>query len=94
MKLIGQPHVNLNSFLLRRTCRQAAALLIAREDHMLAMSDRVALKLHLMACEACPKFENQVLTLRAAMGQWRNYTAEPEGQTFPPSPATQPPPDI
>ena len=57
--------------LLRRTCRQAAALVIAREDGALSLSDRVALNLHLMACKTCPKFENQVLTLRAAMARWR-----------------------
>ena len=57
-----------------RTCKEAAALLIAREDRSLAISDAVALKLHLLACKACPKFENQVLTLRAAMGRWRIYT--------------------
>ena len=61
---------------LRRTCREAAALLIAREDRALSLPDHVALKLHLMACEACPKFENQVLTLRAAMGRWRQYGSE------------------
>jgi hypothetical protein len=62
--------------LLRRTCREAAALLIAREDRSLNIPDSVALKLHLLACKACPKFENQVLTLRAAMGQWRHYADE------------------
>ncbi|MEO6017428.1 MAG: zf-HC2 domain-containing protein [Polaromonas sp.] len=63
---------------LRRTCREAAALLIAREDRALALPDHVALKLHLLACKACPKFENQILTLRAAMGKWRSYTDENE----------------
>ena len=58
--------------LLRRTCREAAALLIAREDRALKLPDHIALKLHLMACDACPKFENQLLTLRAAMKQWRH----------------------
>jgi hypothetical protein len=58
--------------LLMRTCKEAAALLIAREDRSLNLSDAVALKLHLLACKACPKFENQVLTLRAAMVRWRN----------------------
>ncbi len=57
--------------LLRRTCKEAAALLIAREDRVLNLPDKIALKLHLLACKACPKFENQVLTLRAAMGRWR-----------------------
>ncbi len=58
--------------LLRRTCKQAAALLIAREDRTLKLNDALALKLHMMACKACPEFENQVLTMRAAMDKWRN----------------------
>ena len=65
--------MKLRISLLRRTCREAAALLVAREDRALSVPDRVALKLHLMACNACPKFENQLLTMRAAMKQWRNY---------------------
>jgi hypothetical protein len=59
--------------LLRRTCKQAAALVIAREDRALSLPDHVALRLHMLACNACPKFEQQVLTLRAALGKWRNY---------------------
>lgn len=61
---------------LRRTCREAAALIIAREDRALSLPDNIALKLHLLACKACPKFENQVLTMRAAMGRWRNYAGD------------------
>jgi len=61
--------------LLRRTCKQAAALTIAREDRALKLNDAVALRLHMMACKACPEFENQVLTMRAAMGKWRNDPA-------------------
>ena len=59
---------------MRRTCKEAAALVIAREDRDLKLNDAVALKLHMMACKACPEFENQVLTMRAAMGKWRNYS--------------------
>jgi hypothetical protein len=58
--------------LLRRTCQEAAALVIAREDRDLKLNDTVALKLHMLACKACPQFENQVLTMRAAMGKWRS----------------------
>ena len=57
--------------ILRRTCKQAAALLVAREDRALSLPDSVALRLHLMACKACPRFENQLLTMRHAMAQWR-----------------------
>lgn len=62
--------------LLRRTCKQAAALLVAREDRALSLPDTVALRLHLMACHACPKFENQMLTMRQAMHLWREEASE------------------
>lgn len=60
--------------MLRRKCRDIAALLIAREDRPLRLGDRIALRLHLAACMACPTFEKQVLTMRNALRQWRNYT--------------------
>ena len=66
---------------LRRTCKQAAALLIAREDRRIALSDAVALRLHLLACKACPRFERQLLTMRNAMQQWRNYSSEEGSET-------------
>jgi hypothetical protein len=59
---------------LRRTCRDVAALLVAREDRRLGLADRIALRLHLVACEACPKFERQLLTMRNSMRLWRGYT--------------------
>ena len=59
---------------LNRTCKEAAALLIAREDQSLPWADRLALRTHLMVCKACPRFEKQVLHMRNAMRQWRNYT--------------------
>lgn len=59
--------------ILRRTCKQVAALLIAREDRKLPVADRIALRLHLAACQACPIFERQILTVHNAMRQWRNY---------------------
>lgn len=68
--------------LLQRTCKQVALLLIAREDQLISMSDEAALKLHLLACDTCPKFEMQVLTMRAAMKRWRNYTGDEDGQAL------------
>lgn len=65
--------------LLRRTCKQAAALLVAREDRVLNLPDTVALRLHLMACKACPKFENQMLIMRQAMHHWREDAVEAGG---------------
>jgi hypothetical protein len=58
----------------RRTCKEVSALLIAREDRALPLGDRLALRLHLAMCKACPRFERQLLTMRNAMKQWRNYS--------------------
>ncbi|MDM7942293.1 MAG: zf-HC2 domain-containing protein [Hydrogenophaga sp.] len=59
---------------LRRTCKEVSALLVAREDRALPLADRLALRLHMAMCQACPRFERQLLTLRSAMGQWRHYS--------------------
>ena len=59
---------------LRKTCQEATALLIAREDRALGAADRLALRLHLLICKACPRFERQMLTLRNGMKAWRSYT--------------------
>ena len=60
----------------RRTCKEVSALLIAREDRALPLRERLALRLHMAMCQACPRFERQVLTMRNAMKQWRNYSAD------------------
>ena len=60
--------------LLNRTCKQVAALLIAREDRALRLGDRLALHIHMRICDACPQFEGQILSMRNSMKQWRSYT--------------------
>jgi len=57
----------------RRTCKQVAALVVAREDRALLWTERLTLRLHLLACKACPRFERQVLTMRNSLQAWRNY---------------------
>lgn len=59
---------------LRRTCKEVTALVIAREDRALPLAERLALRLHMAMCQACPTFERQVLTMRNAMKQWRGYS--------------------
>jgi len=61
--------------ILRRTCKQVAALLIAQEDRELPVADRVALRLHLAACHSCPIFQRQLLTMRKAFSRWRHYSS-------------------
>jgi len=65
---------------LNRTCREVAAILVAREDRKLGLADRLALRLHMVICDACPRFERQMLTMRNGLKQWRNYTL-PEDST-------------
>jgi hypothetical protein len=49
--------------------------MVAREDRALPLSDRVALRLHLLVCKACPRFERQLLLMRNQFREWRNYSA-------------------
>ena len=60
---------------LTRSCKEATALMVAREDRALPWPDRLALGLHLLACKACPRFERQMLQMRNQLKQWRHYTA-------------------
>lgn len=58
---------------LQLTCKDVAAMVVAMQDRKLGVRDRAALRVHMMICEACPRFEAQFLTLKSAMRQWRNY---------------------
>jgi len=60
--------------ILRRTCKEATALMLAREDRELPLAERLALRMHLAACRACPVVARQLLTMRNAMKTWRSYT--------------------
>lgn len=59
---------------LRRTCKEVTALLIAGEDRELPLADRLALRVHMAMCKACPRFRNQLQVMREAMGHWRAYS--------------------
>lgn len=65
--------------ILRRNCKEVAALLLAREDRRLGLEERLALRLHLAACDACPLFAKQVLTMRSAFSQWRHQAGSGNG---------------
>ncbi|HEY1391755.1 MAG TPA: zf-HC2 domain-containing protein [Methylibium sp.] len=65
---------------LRRTCREAAALMLSRQERDLPWVERLALRIHLAACDACPRFDAQVRFMQEAMRQWRHYSeTEREG---------------
>ncbi len=54
-------------------CKQAATLMVAREDRPLDRRERTALRWHLLLCKACTRFEGQMLTMRHALDGWRHY---------------------
>lgn len=58
---------------LRRTCREVAALILAREDRALTPAERLAVRIHFLVCKACPNFAQEVRTMRQALDGWRNY---------------------
>jgi predicted anti-sigma-YlaC factor YlaD len=60
------------SFLIRN-CREVTELVLAGEDRRLGLVERLALRLHLQICEACPKFTRQVALMRQALPRWRAY---------------------
>jgi hypothetical protein len=57
-----------------RTCKEATALMVAQEDRTLNLGDRMALRLHLAMCKACPRFQAQMLNMRNSFKAWRNYS--------------------
>jgi hypothetical protein len=58
---------------IRRTCREATHLLLESQDRPLPALDRLALRLHWLACEGCRGFRDQTRLMQAAMAQWRRY---------------------
>jgi predicted anti-sigma-YlaC factor YlaD len=58
---------------LQRNCREVTALVLAGEDRALGPFERWAVRAHLKACTACPRFYRQVALLREALPRWRSY---------------------
>lgn len=61
---------------LRRTCKEVAHMVVAMQDRDLTLKETAELRLHMAICKACPGFENQFLTMKSAMHQWRNYAGD------------------
>jgi hypothetical protein len=66
----------MTNYPFRRTCKEVASLVVAREDRSLNVTEKLALRTHMFICKACPGFERQVMTMRNAMRQWRNYAGD------------------
>lgn len=55
------------------TCREASRLLSQREEHPLALADRIKLRLHLSVCVACTRFARQLVVIQRAMARYRTW---------------------
>jgi predicted anti-sigma-YlaC factor YlaD len=69
------------------TCREVHRLVSEEMDRELSLVERARMRLHLIVCEACTRFDGQMATLRLAM------RATPPAPTLPPAilPAEPPP---
>ena len=54
-------------------CRETTRLVLEGEERKLALAERIAVRLHMLICKACPKFARQVQFMRGAMGRWKQY---------------------
>jgi len=62
--------------LLMRTCKEVSLLVMQAQDLRLPWRERLALKLHMMACDACPRIVDQLALMRSASERWRRYSEE------------------
>ena len=62
----------------RLNCKEASRLLSADMDGTLGFGRRIALRLHLIACDACVRVKAQMAFLRRAMADYPPAYAESE----------------
>lgn len=61
---------------LRLTCREVTRLVLEGELRALGPLERLRLRLHWLACDACVHFRRQNAALRVALDRWRAYREE------------------
>jgi len=61
---------------LRPNCREVTELVLLGEERPLSLGERLAVRMHLLICKACPRFLKQVQLMRKASERWRHYSEE------------------
>jgi len=61
---------------LRPNCREVTELVLLAQEKPLSLGERVAVRMHLLICKACPRFLKQVQLMRQASERWRHYSEE------------------
>lgn len=63
---------------IKPTCREIHQLVSEGMDRKLTMGERLRMRLHLAVCDACTRFDGQMLVLRRAMSRLSRGD-EPDG---------------
>ena len=58
------------------SCQRATQLLSERLDRPLSLSERAALRIHLMMCRGCSNFGEQMGTIRQLTQQYREQQSQ------------------
>lgn len=56
------------------SCRDITRLVLQAQDRALPWRERLAIRLHMLACKACPRFAGQLALMRRASARWRQYS--------------------
>jgi len=61
---------------LMKNCREVTGLTLQSLDRELSWQERLAVRLHMVICSACPKFARRAQFMRSAMGRWKSYSEQ------------------
>ena len=56
---------------IRISCKDASRLISQLQDGNIPLAQRLRIRLHLMVCDACTRFEQQLRFLRSALQTYR-----------------------
>ena len=71
-------------FFFMLTCQESSELVSQSLDHPLTFSDRAKLKLHLLMCKACHRFNRHLMQLRSAILSLLRTIEQDKSITLPP----------
>ncbi|HEU4843709.1 MAG TPA: zf-HC2 domain-containing protein [Burkholderiaceae bacterium] len=75
---------------LKPTCREVHRLVSEGLDRELSLVERTRMRLHLMVCDACTRFNGQMSLLRKAMRSFPLDADAPPGPSAPTDPDGRP----
>ena len=67
------------------TCKEAARLVLESHDRGLSWRERLGVRLHLLLCDACTRFAQQMRFLRTAVRRYTGQHVETSQETLAPA---------